>query len=86
VRLAQKNAAVAAVVFYIFAVALTPVTWFLGQVGIWFIPFVLVTDIGLVICSNLLLVDHSRRKSKKNKEGCSDTILNRSFSIYFRHN
>jgi geranylgeranylglycerol-phosphate geranylgeranyltransferase len=50
VRLGEKNAAVAAVVFYIFAVALTPVTWFLRLVGIWFIPFVLVTDIGLVIC------------------------------------
>jgi geranylgeranylglycerol-phosphate geranylgeranyltransferase len=67
VRLGEKNAAVAAVAFYIFAVALTPVTWFLGLVGIWFIPFVLVTDIGLVICSALLLVDHSREKARKIK-------------------
>jgi geranylgeranylglycerol-phosphate geranylgeranyltransferase len=67
VRLVEKNAAVAAVAFYIFAVALTPVTWFLGLVGIWFIPFVLVTDIGLVICSALLLVDHSREKARKIK-------------------
>lgn len=68
VRFGEKNAAVAAGVFYIFAVALTPVTWFLGLVGIWFIPFVLVTDIGLVICSTLLFVDHSREKARKIKK------------------
>jgi geranylgeranylglycerol-phosphate geranylgeranyltransferase len=68
VKFGEKNAAVAAGVFYVFAVALTPVTWFLGLVGIWFIPFVLVTDIGLVICSALLLVDHSREKARKIKK------------------
>src|SRR5665647_66370 len=68
VRFGEKNAAVAAGVFYIFAVALTPVTWFLGLVGIWFIPFVLVTDIGLAICSILLLLDHSREKARKIKK------------------
>jgi geranylgeranylglycerol-phosphate geranylgeranyltransferase len=68
VRFGEKNAAVAAVAFYIFAVALTPVTWFLGLVGIWFIPFVLATDIGLIICSILLLVDHSREKARKIKK------------------
>ena len=68
VRFGEKNTAVAAVVFYIFAVALTPVTWFLELVGIWFIPFVLVTDIGLVICSAFLLVDHSREKARKIKK------------------
>jgi geranylgeranylglycerol-phosphate geranylgeranyltransferase len=68
VRFGEKNAAIAAVAFYIFAVALTPVTWFLGLVGIWFIPFVLVTDIGLVICSTLLLADHSREKARKIKK------------------
>jgi geranylgeranylglycerol-phosphate geranylgeranyltransferase len=68
VRFGEKNAAVAAMVFYIFAVALTPVTWFLGQVGIWFITFVLATDIGLIICSILLLVDHSREKARKIKK------------------
>jgi geranylgeranylglycerol-phosphate geranylgeranyltransferase len=68
VRFGEKNAAVAAVAFYIFAVALTPVTWFLELVGIWFIPFVLATDIGLIICSILLLVDHSREKARKIKK------------------
>jgi geranylgeranylglycerol-phosphate geranylgeranyltransferase len=68
VRFGEKNAAVAAGAFYIFAVALTPVTWFLGLVGIWFVPFVLVTGIGLAICSTLLFVDHSREKARKIKK------------------
>ena len=68
VRFGEKNAAVAAIAFYIFAVALTPITWFLRLVGIWFIPFVIVTDIGLAICSILLLLDHSREKARKIKK------------------
>jgi geranylgeranylglycerol-phosphate geranylgeranyltransferase len=68
VKLGEKNAAFVAVVFFVFAVALTPVTWFLGLVGIWFIPFVLVTDIGLVVCSALLLLDHSREKARRIKK------------------
>ncbi len=68
VRFGEQNAAIAAAVFFVLAVALTPVTWFLGLVGIWFIPFVLVTDIGLVVCSALLLLDHSREKARKIKK------------------
>lgn len=67
VRFGERNAAVAAVVFYIFAVALTPVTWLSGLVGIWFVPFVLVTDVGLAVCSALLLLDHSREKARRIK-------------------
>ncbi len=68
VRFGEKNAAIAAVAFFIFAVVLTPVTWFLGLVGVWFIPFVLVTDIGLIVCSTLLLFDHSREKARRIKK------------------
>lgn len=68
VRFGERNAAVAAVGFFIFAVALTPVTWFLGLVGVWFIPFVLVTDVGLIVCSALLLRDHSREKARRIKK------------------
>jgi geranylgeranylglycerol-phosphate geranylgeranyltransferase len=67
VRFGEKNAAIAAVVFYVSAVGLTPVTWFLNLVGVWFIPFVLVTDVGLVACSVILLLDHSREKARKIK-------------------
>jgi geranylgeranylglycerol-phosphate geranylgeranyltransferase len=68
VRFGEGKAAVSAVVFFILAVILTPVTWFLGLVGLWFIPFVLVTDIGLIVCSVLLLLDHSREKARRIKK------------------
>jgi geranylgeranylglycerol-phosphate geranylgeranyltransferase len=68
VRFGEGKAAVSAVAFFILAVILTPVTWFLGLVGLWFIPFVLVTDIGLIVCSVLLLLDHSREKARRIKK------------------
>ena len=67
VRYGEKKAAIAAAVFYITAVALTPVTWLLGLVSIWFVPFVLVTDCGLVVSSVLLLKDYSRDNSRRIK-------------------
>jgi geranylgeranylglycerol-phosphate geranylgeranyltransferase len=68
VHYGEKSAAVIAVLFYVFAVALTPLTWFLNLVSVWFIPLVLVTDIGLVTCSILLLRDSSREKARKIKK------------------
>jgi geranylgeranylglycerol-phosphate geranylgeranyltransferase len=67
VRFGDGIAAAVAVVFFISAVVLTPVTWMMGLVGILFIPFVLVTDIGLAVCSAVLLLDHSREKSRRIK-------------------
>jgi geranylgeranylglycerol-phosphate geranylgeranyltransferase len=67
VRYGKKAAAVTAAAFYLSAVALTPITWFMGLVSVWFIPFVLVTDIGLAVCSGILLADHSREKARKIK-------------------
>jgi len=67
VRYGEQSAAAVAVVFFLSAVALTPVTWFLGLVSVWFIPFVLVTDVGLAVCSVVLLRDHSREKARKIK-------------------
>jgi geranylgeranylglycerol-phosphate geranylgeranyltransferase len=67
VNFGEKNAAIVAGVFFVSAVILTPITWFLGLVGFWFIPFVLCTDIGLIICSGLLLLDHSREKARRIK-------------------
>ena len=69
VQFGEKNAAVAAVAFYLLAVALTPITWFLGLVSVLFVPFVLVTDVGLVVCSALLLLDHTREKARRIKNG-----------------
>jgi geranylgeranylglycerol-phosphate geranylgeranyltransferase len=67
VRYGEKNAAVAAALFYVSAVALTPIPPLLNLVSFWFIPIVLVTDIGLVASSMLLLKNHSRDNAKKIK-------------------
>jgi geranylgeranylglycerol-phosphate geranylgeranyltransferase len=68
VRYGEKNAAVAASLFYVSAVSLTPVPWILSLVSFWFIPLVLVTDIGLVASSALLLKDYSRENARKIKK------------------
>ena len=68
VRFGEKKAAIVASLFYLSAVALTPITWLLGLVSVWFIPFVLVTDMGLMSCAALLLKDPAREKARKIKK------------------
>jgi geranylgeranylglycerol-phosphate geranylgeranyltransferase len=68
VRYGERNAAVAAALFYVSAVALTPLPWIMNLVSFWFIPLVLVTDIGLVASSALLLRDYSRENARKIKK------------------
>ena len=67
VRYGEKNAAVSAALFYVSAVALTPIPPLLNLVSVWFIPIVLVTDMGLVVSSVLLLKNHSRDNARKIK-------------------
>jgi len=67
VRFGEKSAAVAAVIFYLLAVLLSPIPWFLNMVSLWFIPLVAVTDAGLIASSFLLLKDHSRENARKTK-------------------
>ncbi len=67
VRYGEKTAAVGASVFYLSAVALTPVPLVLQLVSFWFIPVVLITDAGLILCSILLLRDHTRESARKIK-------------------
>jgi len=67
VRYGEKPAAVGASVFYLSAVALTPVPLVLQLVSFWFIPVVLITDVGLILCSILLLRDHTRESARKIK-------------------
>ena len=68
VHYGEKSAAVTAAVFYVSAVMLTPFPPFLNLVSFWFIPLVLVTDIGLVLSSALLLKDYSRENARKIKK------------------
>lgn len=67
VRYGQKNAAIAATIFYLLAVLLSPIPWLLRLVSFWFIPLVAVTDFGLVASSSLLLKDYSRENARKIK-------------------
>ncbi len=67
VRYGEKKAAVAAVAFYLFAVAITPLPPLLNLVSVWFIPLVIITDVGLVASSLMLLKDYSRENAKKVK-------------------
>ena len=67
VRHGEKNAAVVASLFYVSAVALTPIPVVWNLVSFWFIPIVLVTDLGLVVSSALLLRDYSRENTRKIK-------------------
>ena len=68
VRYGERNAAITATIFYVSAVALTPVPWLLGLVSFWFIPVVILTDAGFVLSSALLLKDHSRENARKIKK------------------
>jgi geranylgeranylglycerol-phosphate geranylgeranyltransferase len=68
VRYGERNAALAAVVFYLSAVALTPIPWILALVSFWFIPVVVITDVGFVVSSALLLKDYRRENARKTKK------------------
>lgn len=67
VRYGKKTAASAATLFYLFAVLLSPLPWFLKRVSIWFLPLVAITDFGLVASSVSLLRNYSRENARKVK-------------------
>jgi 4-hydroxybenzoate polyprenyltransferase len=67
VRYGAKTAAIVAAMFYVCAVFLSPLPWILSLVSVGFIPFVIVTDVGLVGSSVLLLRDYSRENARKIK-------------------
>jgi geranylgeranylglycerol-phosphate geranylgeranyltransferase len=67
VRYGERNAAVAAALFYVSAVSLTPLPWISSLVSFWFIPFVLVTDVGFAVSSFFLVRDYSRENARKIK-------------------
>jgi len=63
----EQKAAVVATVFYLSAVLLTPLPWLWGIVTFWFLPFVILTDMGLVLASVLLILHPSRENAKRIK-------------------
>jgi geranylgeranylglycerol-phosphate geranylgeranyltransferase len=64
----EKRAALAAATFFVLAVCLSPIPVILGLVSFWFVPFVLVTDIGLIWCSLSLLKNPSRTNARQIKK------------------
>jgi len=54
-------------IFFILAICLSPLPWIWGLVSDLFITPVIITDLGLVISSILLLKDFSRTNAKKIK-------------------
>jgi len=68
VRYGEKKAAIAATIFYLLAVLLTPIPWLLHLVSFWFIPLVAITDLGLAASSFMLLKDYSRENARKVKK------------------
>jgi geranylgeranylglycerol-phosphate geranylgeranyltransferase len=67
-RYGDRAAASAAVIFYLSAVALSPIPWLLKLVSLWFVPFVVVTDFGLIVSSLMLAKDFSRENARKVKK------------------
>ncbi|MGC8998828.1 MAG: geranylgeranylglycerol-phosphate geranylgeranyltransferase [Candidatus Bathyarchaeia archaeon] len=67
VRFGPRKAAIASAVFYLVAVALTPLPPILHLVTFWFIPLVAITDTGLAASSIMLLLDYSRENARKMK-------------------
>ncbi len=67
VNYGERTAAVTAAVFSFLAVSLSMLPWMLGLVSDWFIPPVILTDIGLIASAILLLRNYSRKNAKKIK-------------------
>jgi len=67
VRFGVRFAAVVAAVFFVSAVILSVLPLKVGLVSLWFVPFVLVTDAGLIASSVWLLRDFSRENARRVK-------------------
>jgi geranylgeranylglycerol-phosphate geranylgeranyltransferase len=63
----EKKAAITAALFYLSAVLLSPTPWLLGNVSFWFLPFVAITDFGLLASAFALLQDFSKENARKIK-------------------
>jgi len=67
VSLGPRAASLAAVFFYLLAVAASVFPLYLGLVSVWYVPFVVVTDFGLIYGSVILLREPSRENSRRVK-------------------
>ena len=67
VRFGSGAASIAASLFNIWATLLSPIPVLLGLVSLWYVPFVSITDMGLVASSISLLKNHSRENARRIK-------------------
>jgi len=63
----ERDAAFASSIFFISAVGLTPFPWLWRHVSNWFLPLVILTDIGLIASSLSLMQDYSRNNARRVK-------------------
>ncbi|MBS7615450.1 UbiA family prenyltransferase [Candidatus Bathyarchaeota archaeon] len=63
----SKKASIVAAFFFLSAVILSLLPWFLGIVSTWYLPPVIVTDLGFTISSTMLVKDHSKEKARQIK-------------------
>ena len=63
----EKIAAITAATFSLIAVGISPLPWIWGIVTNWFIPLVIITDVGLIVSSIFLIKNPSRKNAKKIK-------------------
>ena len=63
----ERTAVAVATIFSLVAVSLSPLPWLWELVSDWFLPPVILTDIGLLVSSFLLLQDYSRENAKRIK-------------------
>ncbi len=67
VMFGDRIAAFTASFLLVFAVVLSPLPWFWRLVSKWFLPFVVLTDVGLILSSILLVKDSSRENARRVK-------------------
>lgn len=63
----SRKAAFLALLFYVSAVVLSLLPWLLGEVSVWYLPFVAVADLGFISSSASLLRNYSRENARRVK-------------------
>jgi len=63
----SNTAAFTASLFYISSVIVSLFPWVLGKVSVWYLPYVILADVGFVVSSVLLLHDFSRENARRVK-------------------
>jgi len=63
----SKTASIVATCFFLSAVILSILPWFLGIVSMWYLPPIVATDLGFTISSAMLVKDPSREKARQIK-------------------